>query len=230
MIIEIFEGNHILHNNDGKFKKPFNYSIDDFFVYAKSLEYETYMNKYRGNYNRVCEADNLPYLIDVFQLFFYENSRPPQVDEFVKTYLSYFEVVDKDNIKYGDTIFSKKPLVARLLRSFPSLVRDLNALCLLIDNPKFFNVYYSTFLDKKGTDIKVLYDTYDFHLRLFLDSKRSNSFLNKKNNIHYYNGKNMINWPIQMDTKIGDMNVISQQSFEYLINTLDGKVRSYRRQ
>lgn len=228
-VYEINKYAHVrTYTQSGYFEnKSFDYTMTDFYDFCQNVDYQSYLSKYGKYLDPNCETDDLPYLIDSFHTLLYNNSKPPTTQEFITYYTSHFE--DKGEfLHYRGKDFNKNALTARLVRSYPSLLRDVNALLLLFDAQEFSGTYYCTTLDKKGTDVKCMYKTYDFHLRIFHTTRRSQNYLQGKNGKHQYNGKNVIEWGIGRTTKMGDIFVISQSDYSYLLHTLDEKIRFYR--
>ena len=174
----------------------------------------------------------LPPMIRTFYELFFAGYFP-SAKTFLNAYLrSYFNPIDKENIqlKATGTILNKKGVIARVYRAYPSLVRDFHFYMLCSESKKFQTVQYSLNSDyKKGVDLTIKYKNVVFSIALLVDTKRGNSFKNKKYSRHNYNGLHeicvKIN-PFDESTRVGKYSLYNKHHLESMIKEMDSIVHN----
>lgn len=144
------------------------------------------------------ENSRFPPFIVSFYKYLFEYSKIPKEDILIEYYLKeHFEDAENGNIKlrekyldiYQDLLLDKDGVINRLLRSYPSLIRDYHFLLLCYEDQAFRNSYYSLNIDYfGGYDIVVEGKDTSYGVSLFIDTHRGNHFKHKKNNRHTYEG------------------------------------------
>lgn len=157
---------------------------------SPSLEQALMSFKYEGeNKIKEPEVENLqiPPFATVFYGFVFDNDMAPSPTQFIEKYLSSscFEYLPNGQIRVNyaekSTIVSLEGLVGRVLRAYPSIVRDLHFYLMAKESNLFQYVMYSVKNDyDKKIDIQVKYNDQLFNVGLLLSSKRSLFFKAKK--------------------------------------------------
>lgn len=161
---------------------------------SESLEDTVEMYPYSGE-NRVkdelVERTQLPPIALAFYSFLYEFNTVPTPEVLIEDYLAqdYFSEVSQNEyaVSYGttNTVISKEGLIARILRTYPSLLRDLHFYLMAVESELFEGVWYSLDDDfKKGIDIKVRYNGKWYKIALLQNTRRSVFYRNKKRGCH----------------------------------------------
>lgn len=149
-------------------------------------------NGERGERNNFVENTlRMPPIILSFYGLFFENQTVPEEKELIDHYLkqAFFQKLSDSEyvvIQEGQKFtISKNALEARILRTYPSLIRDLHFYCLINESGRFQNVMYSCKEDYYNKiDMKVRLGNKWFNLGMLLDSSRSEFFRQKKQTRH----------------------------------------------
>lgn len=136
------------------------------------------------------EKAKLPPFVLSFYKFIFFKSRLPDENElwnyyvgqhFIKvneTYLS-FQKKDVQHTYLADAIR------ARMLRSYPSLIRDFHFFVLCQESQRFERVCYSLRKDYfEGVDLTVQYQNREFNVAVMLNSERARAYKTQKYNRH----------------------------------------------
>ena len=172
--------------------------VRDLTLSVSSLEEAIKAFPYDGE-NRVkdpaAENTQLPPIALVFYDYLYNNDLPPSPKTLINDYLKQpcfsFLSLEQVSVSYGPEtrVMSREGLEARILRTYPSLLRDLHFYLMCVESGLFEGVWYSLDDDfKKGVDIKVLYNRKWFNIALLQNTRRSIFFRDKKRSRH--NGSN----------------------------------------
>lgn len=165
--------------------------VKDLTLTCETLEDKIKYYKYEGERQVKDEkVENLllPPIALTFYSLVYEMNDIPSPDLVIEEYLNqecYFGYLpeEKVEVNYNDilTVVSLEGLIARILRTYPSLVRDLHFYLMVEESGLFEAVKYS-FIDdyKNKIDIKVLYKGQWHNVGLLLGSKRSLFYRFKK--------------------------------------------------
>ena len=132
--------------------------------------------------------------------------------------------IDQRGRKYT---LDKEGIIARALRAYPSLLRDLHFYVSLVESGKFDSVSYSLDKDFLGTDVTVSYHGKEYGVALYVNTKRSNFFKKKKEGRHDEDYKSVICLPIDFSSqeakvKVGDYYLYTGSH----IDTLIGKIQA----
>ena len=177
----------------------------------------------------VVENTQLPPIALSFYSFVYEFDTVPSLEILISQYLSQdcFREVSEDTyaVKYGETnkTVGKEGLVARILRTYPSIVRDLHFYLMAVESQLFESVWYSFDDDyRKGIDIKVKYNHKWYNVALMQNTRRSIFFRNKKKNRH--GGKNADVIVVELDQRksrrCGDYNLYTPEHVKEVYRTV----------
>jgi len=132
------------------------------------------------------EKAKLPPFVLSFYKFIFFKSRLPDENELWSYYISqHFKVVDEAHIQFQKndkgTTFIADSVRARLLRSYPSLIRDFHFFVLCQESKLFERVSYSLREDYfDGVDLQVQYQGVVFRVSVMLNSERARTYKAQK--------------------------------------------------
>ena len=191
-----------------------------------SINYNGIYEKYREvkDENGV-EKENIPYLCPIFYHYIFTNNTVPSPNELIDEYFKIYDNVftpREDTIWYRGKNYKRIAIEARLLRTYPSLIRDFHFYLLLKEAKAFTKVIYSCNEDIAGRDIKIVHNGQEYIVSLMVQTKRSLFFKKRKNEIRHQYGDNEIQ--IKLDLKkaktIGDFYVYDKSHIATLIRTI----------
>lgn len=201
----------------------------DFSLTSQQLE-ETVSNYQYTGENRIkdsiVENTQFPPITKTFYSYVFENDNVPPPDVLVELYLAqdcFTEIPpDKYMIKYETTnaTVSKEGLIARILRTYPSLLRDLHFYLMAVESKLFQSVWYSLSDDfTKGIDIRVKYNDSWFDIALLQNTLRSKYFKDKKKRRHSGVNSNLIYVELDQEQskRCGDFNLYTSHHIEQLV-------------
>jgi len=182
--------------------------------------------------DQLVENSQLPPIALSFYSYIYEHDTVPSPETLIEQYLSqsYFDVrVDgRVNVTYqGKTIdVLHEGLIARIYRTYPSILRDFHFYLQCVESGYFQAVKYS-FQDDfcNGIDIKVQYNNKWFNVALMQNTYRSLFFRNKKKNRHESREKEQPLINIELDQfkskRCGDYNLYTPQHIKLLFDRIN---------
>lgn len=155
------------------------------------LEASLQLHKYTGeNRPKDPSVENLvlPPISLSFYSYVYASNRVPSEMDLMESYLNqeeFFAYVPNNMVQVS---YSNKTstvpldaLIARILRTYPSLVRDLHFYLMAHESGLFSAVRYSVGADfKEGVDIKVQHNGKWYNIGLYVATKRSLFYKSKK--------------------------------------------------
>lgn len=165
--------------------------VKDLSLTCETLEEKLKYMKYTGEKRVVDDkVENLllPPIALTFYSLIYDMGNVPTEDLLIEEYLNqeeYFGYLpeEKVEVNYNNTltVVSLEGLISRILRTYPSLIRDFHFYLMVNESGLFEAVKYS-FIDdyKNKIDIKVLYKGQWHNVGLLLGSKRSLFYRFKK--------------------------------------------------
>lgn len=130
-----------------------------------------------------------PFALAFYKFIFFKNRLPNEMElwdhyihqPFVTFDEEYIEIHRKDTIK----AFLLTSVKARMLRSYPSLVRDFHFYVLCLNSGLFERVSYSLQKDYfEGIDLCVTYAGRAFQVSVLLNSPRARAYKSQKYNRH----------------------------------------------
>lgn len=168
----------------------------------------------------VVENTQFPPIALPFYAFIYEYDTVPSPETLIELYLSQecFHLVSEDcyELNYGETkkTVSKEGLIARILRTYPSIVRDLHFYLMAVESKLFEGVWYSFEDDyRNGIDIKVKHNHKWYKVALMQNTRRSIFFRNRKRYRHDGKNSDVIN--VELDPRksqrCGDYNLYTPE-------------------
>lgn len=195
----------------------------DFTLTVKKLEEIIRSYPYTGEgrvKDPLVENTQFPPIALTFYSYIYEFDTVPSPEILIDIYLSqdcFTEGLDGTcDVDYGTTkaTVNKEGLVARILRTYPSIVRDLHFYLMAVESQLFEGVWYSFDDDyHKGIDIKVMYNRKWYNIALMQNTRRSIFFRNKKKYRH--SGENSDVITVELDqrksSRCGDYNLYTAE-------------------
>lgn len=135
------------------------------------------------------ERAKLPPFALAFYYHLFAQRRIPTEEELIDRYISFSGIVQKDKVIIEVEPYRLEGLRARILRTYPSLIRDFHFYLLLHESGRFEKVTYSLSRDYyRGLDLCVYLSGKAYHLSLFIKTKRSGAFKQKKATRHDFGG------------------------------------------
>lgn len=200
----------------------------DFTLTSHKLEETVKSYPYTGE-NRikdsVVENTQFPPITMTFYSYVFEHNNVPSPDALIGLYLAqdcFTEIPpDKYAINYEttNTTVSKEGLVARILRTYPSLLRDLHFYLMAVESNLFQSVWYSVSDDfTKGIDIRVRDHDSWYDIALLQNTVRSKFFRDKKKSRHSGANNNLIYVELDQNQskRCGDYNLYTIRHVEQL--------------
>ncbi len=180
------------------------------------------------------ENSNIPYFAHSFYYFIYINDIIPNENQLIETYKSINNIVqDEDFLIIENQKVNKNGVINRLLRSYPSLVRDFHFFKLCQESKKFDSVKYSLKKDVfEGTDLIIEQAGKIFCVSIFTKTKRAKYFKGIKNQKrHDYNQcYAQIELPIDLNSpsikRVSNFLLLSNEHIEELEKMMNFHVRS----
>ena len=146
-------------NNQVFLQKEHDITLKDYEKQILKIRYNDVYENYRNikDINGV-ENEMFPPVNFVFYSYLFYYKKVPDtlkiIDVYFKIYKNYFitEEMEKEII-YNGKKYNKDAIIARILRTYPSLIRDFHFYLLLIEDGSFDDVIYSCKADINGKDI-----------------------------------------------------------------------------
>lgn len=199
------------------------YTLKKKILNSKSLEKQLKEIKYTGagrSRNTNIENSLLPPFIVSFFSYVFENDYIPNEEDFCNRYLQNIENKSKIEIE---------GIKNRLLRSYPSIIRDFHFYLKCEESDIFDKVYYSLKEDYfEGLDLSIVYKEARFGVALHVNTKRANSFKEKKYSRHDYQDKKEIKLIIDLKNegkKISNF-ILYPDSYLYILKSKMDEVLS----
>lgn len=181
----------------------------------------------RGKNPKV-EKAKLPAFALAFYYHLFSIRSVPTEAELFDRYISLSGKCTGDEVMIEAESYSTEGLRARLLRTYPSLIRDFHLYLLLKESAQLGNVTYSLRKDYyEGLDLSVVYGTTTYHLSIFLQTRRSLSFKEKKAYRHDYSGVKEIQIPLSFESmrKLGSIYVCTPMHVQAILEKIEGAQR-----
>lgn len=122
----------------------------------------------------------------------------------------------------------KQGLIARIFRTYPSLIRDLHFSLMLKEKNEYKNVLYNMKLDTvHGIDVILEYKNKLFGISLFTNTRNANEFRNNKLKRHVrFDNINYIELPVNFhgSNKCGDFYLYGTREINLLTKIIDYKL------
>lgn len=215
-------------NGEGYLLKNLSFSLCECEDQMKQIDYDQFYDAYRSHRDETgVEKTQFPPIIYAFYSIVFNYCKVPTPIELLDEYylINATELlVDGEIIIYGDKIFKKIDLDARILRTYPSLIRDYHFYLMLVETGCFDKVVYSCKNDILGKDLVIQHQGREYVVSLFVKTRRSNFFKTIKNAFRHVYDNNEIQLPLDLSSarKCGDFFVYNPSDVESLIHTILG--------
>ncbi len=148
----------------------------------KKLEGIEYSGGHKAIDKKV-ENSNIPYFSIAFFYFVFQNDTIPSEEELLRTYIKINNIEENlDFLIIASKKYSVDGVKNRMLRSYPSLIRDFHFFKLCQESRRFDAVKYSTRKDIfEGIDLLIVYKGLEFCIAIYTQTKRALKFKKKKN-------------------------------------------------
>ena len=188
----------------------------------KAFDYNNLYSKYREYKDEHgVEKAQFPPINFVFYKFVFENDSVPSPREVLDSYFELYSEkvkVSDDSVVVCGTSYNLPALKARILRTYPSLLRDFHFYLMLKECGSFDKVTYSCADDIKGMDIIIVHKKKKYIVSLFTDTKRAWNFKKIKNIFRHKYGQNEIKVPMVLNEadKCGDFMLYKDKNIKYV--------------
>lgn len=207
-------------NNEVYLLKTHDMTVEEFESQIADFKYTDIYEKYKDIKDELgVEQTHFPPINIVFYESIFNHSKviPPQ--DFVAAYLAYYSDEFKcvgSHVEYFGKSFDVDALSGRILRTYPSLIRDFDFYLMLVESQKFDQIIYSCIQDIKGKDIIIKDHGKKYVVSLYVDTNRSTYFKKLKNAFRHKYDDNEIKMPLKLDEarKCGDFMLYSEQDVE----------------
>lgn len=155
------------------------------------------------------ESTEWPPIVYPFYQILLSEHRIPFVhvllDAYYKTYADQI-TISEEQVYFQGKLFLKKDVDGRILRTYPSLIRDFHFYLMLLEDGCFEELIYSCRADIDGKDVIVRNNDFEYQISLYVNTKRSREYKKKKNEYRHKYGVE-IQLPLNMRTarKCGDI-------------------------
>lgn len=165
------------------------------------------------------EKIHLPAMNIVFYEYIFTTGNAISPKDFIDIYLDYYKTVwirNGDQIEFNRNTYSVNTIAGRILRAYPSLIRDFDFFLLCVESGRFEQVIYSCAQDINGKDIIIKHKGQQYDVSLFVNTNRSNYFKRIKNLFRHNYSKNEIKIPLNLEKarQCGDFMLYSYQDVE----------------
>ncbi len=201
-------------NNEGYLLKDIPLSLCECEKQMRLIKYDEFYDHYRSfRDDNGVENTQFPSIIFSFYNIIFCQNKMPSPQDLLKEYYELYDdqiTINGSKVYYNGNEYSKECLDARILRTYPSLVRDYHFYLMLVESKTFDKVIYSCKTDISGKDILIIHNDKQYEVSLFVETKRGNFFKNIKN-AYRHKYANEIQLPLNLKTaeKCGDFFVYS---------------------
>ena len=204
-------------NGEGYLLKDLSLSFEEYEKQLRQIDYDRFYDKYRSHRDENgVEKTQFPSIIFAFYNIVFTQCKVPRPVDLLEEYYLLNETelhIDGEIVTYQSRQFKKTDLDARILRTYPSLIRDHHFFLMLSKEGCFDKVIYSCKNDIAGKDIIVQHQGKEYCISLFAKTTRSNFFKQIKNAFrHVYSSTEI---PLSLDLaharKCGDFYVYGSE-------------------
>jgi hypothetical protein len=144
------------------------------------------------------------------------------IEECIRNYFEKLEEGYRIKVSGFDnqTCFEYAALKGRIMRTYPSLIRDFYFYLVCLESKQFDEVKYSIYNDYyKGIDLKIVYKRTPYFVSIHVATRRGDSFKNLKYSRHRYDKKSEIVLRLDMSSmeKVGDIYLPRKESLKTLL-------------
>lgn len=214
-------------NDEAYLLKKHSLTLSDYEDQISKIEYTSIYEPFKQIKDEFgVEKSHFPAINIVFYRAIFESGIVLQPMSLVDKYFDYYKndiSVFNDYVYYINQKFLYSAVVGRILRTYPSLIRDFDFFLRLKESQCFDQVIYSCKMDIQGKDIIVRTGGKEFTISLFVDTARSNLFKKLKNTLRHHYGPNEIRVPLQLRkaVKCGDFFLYDNSYIEKIKKQID---------
>lgn len=178
-----------------------------------------------------------PFALAFYKFLFFKGQLPTEQELWTQYLSAHFGVLDETRIHYFRKgtwrIYNADAVKARLLRSFPSLIRDFHFFVLCQESGRFQEVKYSLRDDYfNGVDLTLTYHHTTFRVAVMLNSERARQFKEQKYSRHVTTSEQevivLFDLPRNEQNK-GKIKLFSPQHIQQLIIELEKRTHELPR-
>ncbi|MGM1055724.1 MAG: hypothetical protein ACQEWG_07565 [Bacteroidota bacterium] len=214
------------------------YILKEINLTSLDVEEQLKLIKYSGQgrvKSETTENNKFPPFALIFFKLLFRNQRIPEEKELIDFYQECFFTKNDSGEKfcsYKGKSFKVdiEAFVGRLLRTYPSLIRDYHFFLKCTESNYFDKVVYSLKQDYfEGIDITVTSEEIVKHVSLHTKTNRGKFYKDKKNTRHNYKNKNeiIIEIDLQKSKKVSDFNLYPDESLGELIQKVEEEKIEY---
>lgn len=213
-------------NDKAYLLKQHSLSAEEFEHQISKIQYATAYEPYKTVKDETgVEKTHFPSINIVFYKYIFEMGKVPYPETLIDEYFDYYHdliEIDSAYVHYISKRFSYDAVVGRILRSYPSLIRDFDFFLKLNESHCFDQVIYSCQLDISGKDIILRKNGKEYVLSLFVDTSRSNFFKTIKNRYRHKYNSNEIQLPLKLQNaqKCGDIYIYDASYVEQVCSEI----------
>lgn len=209
-------------NGEGYLLKDLPLSFEEYENQMRQINYDHFYDNFRFcRDERGVEKTQFPSIIFAFYNIIFTQCIVPHPTDLLNEYyeLNASELsIHDDTVTYKNRQFKKIDLDARILRTYPSLIRDHHFFLMLSSEGCFDKVIYSCKSDIAGKDLVIQHKGKTYTLSLFVKTNRASFFKHIKNTVRHLYSNNEI--PLALDlsqaNKNGDFFVYGTEDVEYV--------------
>lgn len=209
-------------NGESYLLKDLPISLDKYEDEMSRINYDRFYDRYRccRDENGV-EKTQFPSIIFAFYNIIFTQCKVPHPSELLDEYYTLNDkelVTDGVTVTYQNKCFKKSDLDARVLRTYPSLIRDHHLFLMLSEERCFDKVIYSCKSDIAGKDLIIQHNGKEYTVSLFVKTNRSTFFKRIKNALRHAYLRNEIQVPLDLDSakKCGDFFIYSAEDIVFI--------------
>jgi len=171
------------------------------------------------------ENARFPSFAQVFYSLIYQFKKIPSEELLFTEYLKWLKVEFTNfHFIYQNEQYLLEGLKARILRTYPSLIRDIHFYYYLLNSKKFDGVNYSLSRDYyDGIDITITHNNIQYAISLHIGTIRGREYKSRKKYRHNYNHVNEIVLSSDFNrlTKFGNFYLLGDLQLKELIEILN---------
>ena len=178
-----------------------------------------------------------PFALAFYKFLFFKGQLPTEQELWTQYLIAHFGVLDETRIHYFRKgtwrVYNADAVKARLLRSFPSLIRDFHFFVLCQESGRLQEVKYSLRDDYfNGVDLTLTYLNKTFRVAVMLNSERARQFKEQKYSRHAATSEQevvmLFDLPRSEQNK-GKIKLFSSQHIQQLITELEKRTHELPR-
>lgn len=214
----------VFNSDNAVLSKKFSMSSVEIEEQLKHIDYVKFYSPYKRCVSDSVEKASLPFIMLAFYHYIFVEEMVPTpkdlIDEYYFLNRKVFSEINPTTILYNGMTYRKKDIDARVLRAYPSLIRDWHMLAMLNESKYFTEVKYSFIDDMNGVDITLTANDKKFDVSLFVKTKRSQEFKQYKNTVRHQYDKNEIQMPLDFSVAkmCGDFYLYTKADVDYINN------------